>query len=69
VPLCDDEYERAVLAAMRQAGLDPAIIYAFKRTATMVTDSNKHLLSKKELRLWNDAIEEYHRTAESGKVI
>jgi len=29
---------------------------------------NKHLLSKKELRQWNDAIEEYHRTVEAGKV-
>jgi hypothetical protein len=35
----------------------------------MVTNSNKHLLSKKELRRWNDAIDEYHRTGEPGKVI
>jgi len=68
VPLSDEEYERAVVAAMPQAGLDPAVIYAFKRTDKMVTDSNKHLLSKKELRQWNDAIEEYHRTVEAGKV-
>ena len=68
VPLSDEDYERAVVAAMPQAGLDPAVIYAFKRTDRMVTDSNKHLLSKKELRQWNDAIEEYHRTVEAGKV-
>ena len=68
VPLSDEEYERAVVAAMPQAGLDPAVIYAFKRTDRMVTDGNKHLLSKKELRQWNDAIEEYHRTVEAGKV-
>ena len=67
VPLSDEEYERAVVAAMPQAGLDPAVIYAFRRTDKMVTDSNKHLMSKKELRQWNDAIEEYHRTAEAGK--
>ena len=68
VPLSDEEYERAVVAAMPQAGLDPAVIYAFKRTGRIVTDSNKHLLSKKELRQWDDAIEEYHRTVEAGKV-
>jgi hypothetical protein len=69
VPLIDDEYESAVLAAMPQGGLDPAVIYAFKRTDKMVTNSNKHLLNKKELRRWNDAIDEYHRTVEPGKVI
>ncbi len=69
VPLSDEEYERAVVAAMPQVGLDPAVIYAFKRTDRMVTDGNKHLLSKKELRQWNDAIEEYHRTVEPGKLI
>ena len=68
MPLSDEEYERAVVAAMPQAGLDPAVIYAFKRTDRIVTDGNKHLLSKKELRQWNDAIEEYHRTVEAGKV-
>jgi len=69
VPLSDEEYEQAVLAAMSQAGLDPALIYAFRRTDRMVTDSNKHLLSKKQLRQWNDAINEYHRKIESGQVI
>ena len=68
MPLIDDEYESAVLAAMPQAGLDPAVIYAFKRTDRMVTNSNKHLLNKKELRRWNDAIDEHHRTVELGKL-
>jgi hypothetical protein len=69
VPLSDEEYEHAVIAAMSQASLDPALIYAFKRTDTMVTESNKHLLTKKELRQWNDAINEYHRKVEAGQVI
>ena len=69
VPLSDEEYEHAVIAAMSQASLDPALIYAFKRTDTMVTESNKHLLTKKELRQWNDAINEYHRKVETGQVI
>ena len=68
VPLSDEEYERAVVAGMPQAGLDPAVIYALKRTGRMVTDRNKHLLSKKDLRQWNDAIDEYHRTVEPRKL-
>jgi len=69
VPLSDEEYEHAVLAAMSSAGLDPALIYAFKRTGSMVTDSNRHLLSKRQLQQWDDAISEYHRKVESGQVI
>jgi len=69
VPLSEEEYEQAVLAAMSQAGLDPARIYAFKRTDRMVTEHNKHLLSKKQLQQWNDAISEYHRKLESGQLI
>jgi hypothetical protein len=69
VPLSDEEYESAVLAAMPQAGIDPAVIYAFKRTDRMVTNSNKHLLSKKQLRQWNDAIEEYQLAVKPGKLI
>jgi hypothetical protein len=67
VPLSDEEYESAVVAAMSLEGLDSAVIYAFKRTNRMVTDSNKHLLSKKELRQWNDAIDEYHRIEQGRK--
>ena len=63
------ERQRAVLAGMPQAGLDPVVIYAFKRTDRMVTDSNKHLLSKRELRQWNDAINEYQHKVDSGKVV
>jgi hypothetical protein len=69
VPLSDDEYDQAVLAAMAQAGLDPARIYAFKRTDRMVTEHNKHLLSKKQLQQWDDAISEYHRKLEAGQLI
>ena len=68
VPLIEEEYERAVVAGMPQAGLDPAVIYAFKRTGRMVTNSNQHLLSKKRLRQWNDAIDEYHRTGGPPKL-
>ena len=48
---------------------DPAFIYAFKRTGRIVTESNKHRLTEKELRRWNDAISEYEHKVDSCKVI
>ena len=68
VPLSEEKYEQVVLEAMSQAGIDPAFIYAFKRTGRIVTEGNKHLLTPEELREWNDAIDEYHRR-ESGEVV
>jgi hypothetical protein len=50
-------------------GIDPAFIYAFKRTGTIVTESNKHRLTEKQLRQWNEAIDEYQHKVDSGKVI
>jgi hypothetical protein len=44
-------------------------IYAFKRTGRIVTKSNKHRLTEKQLRQWNDAIDEYQHRVDSGKVI
>jgi len=68
-PLNPQQYEQAMIETMSQAGTDPAFIYAFKRTGRIVTESNKHRLTEKELRQWNDAIDEYQHRVESGKVI
>ena len=54
---------------MAQAGINPAFIYAFKRTGKIVAESNRHRLTERELRQWNDAINEYHRKVEAGQVI
>lgn len=69
VPLNPQQYEQAMIETMARAGIDPAFIYAFKRAGRIVTESNKHRLTEKELRQWNDAIEEYQHRVESGKVI
>jgi hypothetical protein len=64
-----DEYERATVEAMSRAGIDPALIYAYKKTGRIVTEENKRLLSEEELDEWNDAIDEYHRRVNSGEII
>jgi hypothetical protein len=42
VPVNPQQYEQAMIETMSQEGIDPAFIYAFKRTGTIVTESNKH---------------------------
>ncbi len=69
VPLSDERYEHMMIEAMADVGISQAMIFAFKRTGRIVTESNKHLLTPEELREWNDAVDEYHRRVESGDVI
>jgi len=69
VPLNPQQYEQDMVETMTQAGINPAFIYAFKRTGRIVTESNMHRLTEKELRQWNDAIDEYHHKVDSGKVV
>ncbi|MGE3805870.1 MAG: SEC-C metal-binding domain-containing protein [Gemmataceae bacterium] len=54
------EYIEAMTSqVMKDAGLDPALIYAFEKTGRLVTECNQHLLSDADLDEWNAAIEEY----------
>ena len=68
VPLNPQQYERDMIETMAQAGINPVFIYAFKRTGRIVTESNRHRLTEKELQEWNDAINEYQQKVDSGKV-
>jgi hypothetical protein len=56
--------EHQMIEAMKQAGIDPAIIYATEKTGRLVTEGNMDRLSDLELDEWNAAIEEYE--AEHG---
>ena len=69
VPLNPQQYEQDMMETMAQAGINPAVIYAFTRTGRIVTESNRHRLTEKELRQWNDAIDEYQHKVDSGKVV
>ena len=69
VPLNPQEYEQDMIETMAQAGINPAFIYAFKRTGRIVTESNRDRLTEEELRQWNDAIDEYQHKVDSGKVV
>jgi hypothetical protein len=54
-----EQIEHLTVQAMKQAGIDPAIIYAYEKTGRLVTEDNQHLLSEADLDEWQAAIEEY----------
>jgi hypothetical protein len=56
--------EHQMIQIMKEAGIDPAIIYATEKTGRLVTEANQHLLSDMVLDEWSAAIEEYE--AEHG---
>ena len=63
-----EHVEHYMVEAMKKAGLDPALIYAFEQTGLLVTEENQHLLSEKDLAEWEAAIDEYE-ARQAGKEI
>ena len=57
-----------MVEAMKKAGLDPALIYAFEKTGLLVTEENQDLLPDKDVAEWAAAIEEYE-AMQAGKEI
>jgi hypothetical protein len=47
-----------MVEAMKKAGLDPALIYAFEKTGMLVTEENQHLIPESDLDEWEAAIDE-----------
>ena len=54
-----EHVEHYMVEGMKQAGLDPAIIYAFEKTGLLVTEENEHLISDNDRAEWEAAILEY----------
>jgi hypothetical protein len=54
-----EHVEHEIVEAMKKAGIDPAIIYAYEKTGRLVTTENQHLLPDTALEEWQAAIEEY----------
>lgn len=55
-----EHLEAEMVLAMKKAGVDPALIYAFEKTnGLLVTEQNKQLISEADLEAWNAAIDEY----------
>lgn len=54
-----DENKVAVSAALEEANVDPAFVYAYQKTGMILTEENLHLWSEGEIQEWNSAIAEY----------
>ncbi|HYH66465.1 MAG TPA: SEC-C domain-containing protein [Urbifossiella sp.] len=55
-----EQIEFQMVQAMKAAGIDPAVIYAYEKTdGLLVTESNQHLIPDKDLAAWQAAIDEY----------
>lgn len=63
-----EHIEHFMVEAMKKAGLDPALIYAFEKTGLLVTEENQDLLPERDLAEWSAAIEEYE-ALQAGKEI
>lgn len=62
-----EHIEHKTVEAMKEAGLDPALIYAYEKTGRLVTEDNQHLLSHADLDEWEAAIEEYEAKQQANK--
>ena len=54
-----EHVEHVMVEDMKQAGLDPAVIYAFEKTGLLVTEANEHLIADKDRAEWEAAVLEY----------
>ena len=59
--------EHRLSEAMRFAGVDAALIYAFQKTGIIVTQTNRRRWTKTQMAGWNAAIAEYERRRAQGE--
>ena len=64
----DDEYDGAVTKAMEQAGVAPAVIYAFRKTGRIITEANAKFVPAAALEAWQHAIDEYEALMEDQEI-
>ena len=55
-----EQVEHHVVEAMKRAGIDPALIYAFEQTGLLVSEENEALISEHDLRAWHEAVARYN---------
>lgn len=58
--------EAAFVEAARKAGLDQALIYAFRKTGRIVSEENAGHLSAEALEEWQAAVQEYRALRREG---
>ena len=56
-----------VVRGMAAVGVDPAIIYAFRKTGLIVTEDNLGQLQPEDVAEWMAAMDEYHEQIEKRR--
>ncbi len=56
-----------MVRGMAAVGVDPAIIYAFRKTGLIVTEDNLGQLQQEEVTEWMAAMDEYHEQIEKRR--
>ena len=54
-----DEAYRELVGAMREAGVDPAYVYAVEKTGLLLTKENRHVMQTKDVEEFEAAMAEY----------
>jgi hypothetical protein len=50
-----------ITAQLEQAGADPALIYAFRKTGILLEEANEHRATEQELATWKAAVAEFKK--------
>jgi hypothetical protein len=58
--LDEDKLRESTVAAMRAAGIRPALIYAYEETGLIVAQQNRRLIPEVELREFDAKVREYY---------
>ena len=61
-----EHVEAKIAGMLREAGIDPAKVYAFEQTGMLVTTENKDKIADEDLAAWDRAVDEYRRRVEAG---
>lgn len=63
--ISQEKLDALMVESMEAAGLDPAFIYAYKKTGLLVSTQNWKRMSRSKRASWNAAIREYEEMHES----
>jgi hypothetical protein len=56
-----DVVDDRLLVLLEEAGADPAMIYAFRKTGLLLEDANEHRATEHERAVWNEALAEFQQ--------
>jgi hypothetical protein len=60
------EVEEEIAGALQAAGVNPAILYAFRKTGRILTQEAYDLLSPEDRQEWDDAVSEFEALGHRG---